>query len=95
VGVGVPPVAAVGVPPFGGLAPPIGVNWPYSAAYLSLIPPGYATLMLGQQPYFYTTMLPPGCQPVLGGGGTAFVSAGVFYQPFFYQGQTVYVVVQR
>ncbi len=67
----------------------------YSAAYLARIPPGYATLEIGRVPYYYTPVLPPGSQPVTVGGVSLFASNGVFYQPYFLGGRTVYVVVER
>jgi hypothetical protein len=90
----VPPVVGA-TGPFGGVPGPVGVNWPYTAAFLSRIPPGYGTLMIGGVPYYGTPALPPGCQPAVVGGVNYFVTGGVFYQPYFYQGQTVYVVVER
>jgi hypothetical protein len=91
---GFPPVAGA-TGPFGGVPGPIGVNRPYTAACLSRIPPGYGTLMIGGVAYYCTPALPPGCQPAVVGGVNYFVNGGVFYQPYFYQGQTVYVVVER
>jgi hypothetical protein len=97
----VPPVVSVapsvfGVSTsFGGIAPVAPVNWPYSAAFLARIPPGFPTLMLGTSPYYYTLALPPGSQPALVGNVNFFVSGGIFFQPYFYGGQTVYVIVER
>ena len=104
--VGFYPPAAGLYPPAAGIfpptvAPPVGfapappVNWPYTAAFQSQIPPGYPSLMIGESPYYYTPTLPPGSQPAVIGDVNYFVNAGIFYQPYFYQGQTAYVIVER
>jgi len=67
----------------------------YSPAYLARIPPGFATLEIAATPYYFTPVLPPGSQPVTVGGVNLFASNGVFYQPYFLGGRTVYVVVER
>jgi hypothetical protein len=67
---------------------------PYSAAYLARIPPGYPSLQIAGTNYYFTPVLPPGAQPATVGGGTYFVSNGVFYQPYFLGMQTVYVVTE-
>lgn len=75
------------------LNPAVGPAFAYSAAYRSLIPPGYSTLEIAATPYYYTPLLPPISQPVVVQGTSMFVSGGVFYQPYFLGGRTVYVVV--
>jgi len=73
---------------------PAPAPMPYTAAYLTRIPPGFPTLAVGGVNYYYTPVLPPGSQPVTVGGANYFVSNGVTYQPYFLGAQTVYLVVE-
>ncbi len=73
---------------------PAPAPMPYTAAYLTRIPPGFPTLQVGGVNYFYTPVLPPGAQPSTVGGVNYFVSNGVTYQPYFLGAQTVYLVVE-
>jgi hypothetical protein len=67
---------------------------PYTPAFLARIPPGYPTLAIGGTNYLYTPVLPAGAQPATVGGGTYYVSNGIFYQPYFLGMQTVYVIAE-
>jgi hypothetical protein len=77
------------------LNPAVAPAFTYSAAYLALIPPGYPFLEIAATSYYYTPLLPPGSQPAVVGGMNLFANNGVFYQPYFLGGRTVYVVVER
>jgi hypothetical protein len=95
-GVGVKVGVNVGVnaaPPTA-VNPAPAVNWPYSEAYLARIPQGYGVLRIGEAPYYFVPTLPAGVQTTVVGGGSYYTFGGIYYRPYFYQGQTVYVVVQ-
>lgn len=106
VGAGIAPVMPVAVAP---VAVPVPVpvvqqtvlnpaavpTFTYSAAYLARIPAGYATLEIAHTPYYYTPVLPVGSVPVVLGGVNMFTLGGVYYQPYFLGGHTVYVVVEH
>jgi hypothetical protein len=77
------------------LNPAVGPTFTYSAAYLARIPLSYPFLEIAATSYYYTPMLPVGSLPVVVGGVNMFTLGGVFYQPYFLGGQTVYVVVER
>jgi hypothetical protein len=83
VGPGVRPVQAVG-----------GVHRnPYQSQYSRHFRPGFRPIILGDAQYYIYDSLPGGCQTVLGNGVTYDLCDGVYYQPYFYGGQTVYLVV--
>ena len=66
---------------------------PYHSEYARHFRPGYRSVMLGGAQYYLYDSLPPGCQTVLANGITYDVCDGVYYQPYIYGGQTVYLVV--
>jgi len=66
---------------------------PYRGEYARHFRPGYRSIMLGSAQYYMYDSLPLGCQTVLGNGITYDVCDGVYYQPYIYGGQTVYLVV--
>jgi hypothetical protein len=66
---------------------------PYHSDYSRHFRPGYRSIMLGGAQYYLYDTLPDGCQTVLANGITYDVCDGVYYQPYIYGGQTVYLVV--
>ncbi len=66
---------------------------PYHSEYARHFRPGYRPIMLGGAQYYLYDNLPDGCQTVLANGITYDVCDGVYYQPYIYGGQTVYLVV--
>jgi hypothetical protein len=66
---------------------------PYHEEYARHFRPGYRPIMLGGAQYYMYDNLPVGCQTVLQNGITYDVCDGVYYQPYIYGGQTVYLVV--
>jgi|GEM_PF-3234574 hypothetical protein len=66
---------------------------PYHSDYARHFRPGYRSIMLGGAQYYLYDTLPDGCQTVLANGITYDVCDGVYYQPYIYGGQTVYLVV--
>jgi len=65
----------------------------YRGEYSRHFRPGYRSIMLGGAQYYLYDSLPSGCQTVLQNGMTYDVCDGVYYQPYIYGGQTVYLVV--
>ena len=76
------------VPPIGSLRPSI-----YSPAYLSRFPPGRRTVLVGNVPYFYYSVLPRGAVPITWGGGRFYRSGGMWYQPHFSGGRNIFLAV--
>jgi len=66
---------------------------PYQEAYSRHFRPGYRPIVLGGARYFIYDSLPLGCQTVSASGITYDVCDGVYYRPYIYAGQTVYLVV--
>jgi len=66
---------------------------PYGDAYFRRFRPGYRSFLIGDAYYYYYDDLPGGCQTVLANGITYDLCDGVYYQPYIYGGQTVYMVV--
>jgi hypothetical protein len=66
---------------------------PYHNEYSRHFRPGYRSILLGGAEYYLYDTLPDGCQTVLANGTTYDVCDGVYYQPYIYGGQTVYLVV--
>jgi hypothetical protein len=56
-----------------------------------VVAPAPAVVVL---PSGYIAVLPVGYRAVVVGGGHYFLASGVYYQPRFYQGRTVYVRVR-
>lgn len=66
---------------------------PYGDVYFRHFRPGYRSFLIGDAYYYYYNDLPAGCQTVLANGITYDLCDGVYYQPYIYGGQTVYMVV--
>jgi len=66
---------------------------PYRGDYARHFRPGYRSMMLGGAAYYVYDNLPSDCQTVLSNGITYDLCDGVYYQPYIYGGQTVYLVV--
>lgn len=66
---------------------------PYRDDYFRRFRPGYRPLVLGGAQYYMYPNLPGNCQTILANGVTYDVCDGIYYQPYIYQGQTVYLVV--
>lgn len=77
----------------GWLPPQVAYRHPYSDAYLRRFSPGYRPIVLGSTQYFIYPTLPPAYQTVAVNGVTYYLAGGVFYQPYLYEGQTVFMVV--
>jgi hypothetical protein len=75
--------------------PPSGVVYrnPYADTYFRRFRPGYHPLVVGPTQYYFYPVLPPLYQTVVVNGVTYYLADGVYYQPYLYQGQTVYMVV--
>lgn len=90
------PVVQPGAVRYGHYASP--VYWgayrnPYRADYFSHFRPGYRPFVLGGAQYYGYYGLPPGYQPVVLNGITYYLYDNVYYQPYIYGGQAVYLVV--
>jgi len=66
---------------------------PYSDAYFRQFRPGYRPFVLSGAQYYGYDSLPLGYQQVVMDSITYYFSDGVYYQPYIYGGQTVYLVV--
>jgi hypothetical protein len=66
---------------------------PYRDEYFRHFPPGYRPFVFNGAQYYGYYSLPIGFQPVVINGVTYFVLNGVYYQPYMYGGQTIYLVV--
>ena len=70
-----------------------GYRNPYRDEYVRHFRPGYRSFLIGDASYYYYDDLPPGYQTVVIDGITDYLFDGVYYQPYVYDGQTVYMVV--
>jgi hypothetical protein len=70
-----------------------GYRNPYRDDYFRHFRPGYRSFLIGDASYYYYDDLPPDCQTVVSDGITYYLCDGVYYQPYLYGGQTVYMVV--
>jgi hypothetical protein len=69
-------------------------NWNrFDANYIRRFPAGYRTFWYGSYPYYWYPTLPSGATPVTYGATTGYVYDGVYFVPYFYEGQVVYVAV--
>ena len=66
---------------------------PYRDEYFRHFRPGYRSFLIGDASYYYYDNLPLGYQTVVINGITYYLYDGVYYQPYIYGGQTVYMVV--
>jgi hypothetical protein len=78
---------------FAGSAPRGAYRNPYRDEYFRHFRPGFLSFLIGDALYYYYESLPVGYQIVVIGGITYYVLDGVYYQPYIYGGQTVYMVV--
>jgi hypothetical protein len=70
-----------------------GYRNPYRDDYFRHFRPGYLPFVIDDAQYYGYYSLPPGCQLVVLNGITYYLLDGVYYQPYIYGGQTVYLVV--
>ena len=70
-----------------------GYRNPYRDEYFRHFRPGYRPFVLGDAQYYGYDSLPLGYQQVVLNGITYYLFDGVYYQPYIYGGQTVYLVV--
>ncbi len=66
---------------------------PYRDEYFRRFPPGYHPFVLNGAQYYGYYSLPVGYRQVLLNGITYFLFGGVYYKPYMYGGQTIYLVV--
>jgi hypothetical protein len=66
---------------------------PYGEEYSRHFRPGYNSFLIGDASYYYYASMPPGYEQVVLDGITYYLLDGVYYQPYIYGGQTVYLVV--
>jgi hypothetical protein len=66
---------------------------PYRDEYFRHFRPGYRSFVLGDAQYYGYDSLPLGYEQVVLNGITYYLYEGVYYQPYIYGGQTVYLVV--
>ncbi len=74
-------------------APRVVYRNPYANPYFRRFRPGYLPIVVGTTQYYYYPVLPPAYQTVVVNGVTYYLADGVYYQPYIYQGQTVFMVV--
>ena len=60
---------------------------------ISRFRPGYGSLLIGPDTFYYYPALPPGCQTVVVNGQAYYFCNGLYYMPYLYGGTTVFVVV--
>ena len=73
---------------------PLVVHPRYAPEYIRRFRPGYRTLLIGPDSYYYYPALPVGCQTVVTVSGQYYYFCdGVYYMPYLYAGTTVYVAV--
>ena len=75
-------------PAYGG-----GYRNPYRDDYFRRFPPGYLPFVIDDAQYYGYNNLPLGYQQVVVNGIIYYLLDGVYYQPYIYGGQTVYLVV--
>ena len=66
---------------------------PYRDDYFRRFPPGYHSFVLSGAQYYGYYSPPVGYQQVVVNGVVYYLFDGVYYQPYMYGGQTVYLVV--
>ncbi len=77
---------------YAGLAVGGGYRNPYSAGYFGRFRPGYSPFVLGGAQYYGYYDMPIGYEQVVLDGITYYLLNGIYYQPYIYGGQTVYLV---
>jgi hypothetical protein len=78
---------------YAGLASRGGYRNPYRDDYFRHFPPGYLPFVIDDAQYYGYNNLPLGYQQVVVNGIIYYLFDGVYYQPYIYGGQTVYLVV--
>ena len=66
---------------------------PYRDDYFKRFRPGYWPIVVGDVQYYVYSALPIGFQTVVVNGVTYYLFEGVYYLPYIYGGQTVYMAV--
>jgi hypothetical protein len=66
---------------------------PYEREYIRRFPLGYRTIVVGPNQYYAYPYLPAGYRPIVINGVTYYLAGGVYYQPYLYEGQTMYLAV--
>ena len=66
---------------------------PYREDYWRRFRPGWFPIVLGDLQYYAYPTLPAVCQTVVVNGVAYYLCDGIYYQPYIYQGQTVYMAV--
>jgi hypothetical protein len=66
---------------------------PYAAGYLAGASAGWFPVVLSGAQYYAYNTLPFGYQSVVVNGLQYYLLNGIYYQPYLYQGQTVYMIV--
>jgi hypothetical protein len=69
-----------------------GYRNPYSAGYFGRFRPGYSPFLLSGAQYYGYYDMPLGYEQVVLDGITYYLLDGIYYQPYIYGGQTVYLV---
>jgi hypothetical protein len=82
-----------GRPYWGPPRPGVVYRHPYSVAYLRRFRPGWRPIVIGPTQYYVYAAPPPGSSVLTLNGVSYYLSDGVYYQPYLYEGQTVYMVV--
>jgi hypothetical protein len=70
-----------------------GYRNPYRDDYIRHFRPGFRFFILDGAEYYGYYDLLPDCQTVVVGGVAYYLCDGVYYLPYIYNGQTVYMVV--
>lgn len=65
----------------------------YSHDYFAHFRPGFRSVLIGPSSYYYYPALPPGCQTVVVNGQSYYLCGGIYYMPYLYEGNTIFVVV--
>ena len=66
---------------------------PYREDYYRHFRPGWFPIVVGDIQYYGYSALPGACQTVIVNGVTYYFCDGVYYQPYLYGGQTVFMAV--
>jgi hypothetical protein len=66
---------------------------PYTETYWRRFRPGYRTIVVGPTQYYAYPALPVGYRTAVVNGVTYYQHNSVYYQPYMYGGQTLYMVV--
>jgi len=85
--------AAVRSEHYAGVASRGGYRNPYRDDYFRRFRPGYLPFVIDDAQYYGYDNLPPGYQQVVLNGIIYYLFDGVYYRPYIYGGQTVYLVV--